>query len=525
MKTRRTIYLIIYFTLLSKLGLAQTTFQKTFGGSLAEYCFSAKKTSDKGFVLAGFTKSYGLASNNFYIIKTDSVASVLWSKIYGGGNDDQAYCIQQTTDGGYIMAGYTRSFGVQYYDACLLKIDARGDTLWLKTYGGLNSEYGNNVIQTKDGGYIMTGYATDSTSMYIVKTDAQGNLLWQKLVGAGTGVTDGYCIKQTADKGYIITGYGSGFGEVNGDVFLIKTDSLANPVFTKTYGYKGADWGNFMCETTDGGYVIGGSCSTDSTGLDVDAYIIKTDANGDTLWTRAYGGPGNDYGQYIQQTTDGGYVLSGYSNSFGAGNYDAFLLKVNANGDTIFAKTFGGTGDDEANTVTQTSDGGYVLTGQTNSYGRGDYDFYLIKTDANGNSACQQTNVHLVNRTAKTRTVAASIWQITPSYVQLSAHSAIYTGSNPTDVCSSIGIATFGDKPINLQVFPNPNNGLFSVSFNNASEEKVKLCVQNLLGETVYAAYTVNGKEINLQHLINGTYFACIQTREKIYTEKIIIAK
>lgn len=525
MKTKLITYAVLCFALLASVGIAQTKFETTFGDSLAEYCFSAKQTNDKGFVLAGFSKSYGTGGNNFYVIKTDSLSSVMWSKVYGGISDDEIYNIQQTTDGGYIMGGYTRSFGVQYYDACLLKLDANGDTLWTKTYGGLGSEYGNTVIQTKDGGYIMAGYTTDSTSMYIVKTDAQGNLLWQKTLGAGTGVTDAYCIKQTTDNGYIITGYGSGFGEDNGDVFFIKTDSLANPIFTKTYGYKGADWGNFMCETTDGGFVIGGSYSTDSTQLDIDAYIIKTDANGDTLWTRAFGGTGNDYGQYILQTTDGGYILGGYTNSFGAGNYDAFLVKVNANGDTVFAKTFGGTGDDEANTVVQTADGGYILTGQSNSFGKGSYDFYLVKTDANGNSTCQQTNVYSVKRPTKTKATNASTWQITPSYLQLSAHPNGYTGASPTDVCNSIGITTFKDKSLGLLVFPNPNTGLFTISFNDMNEEKVNLSIQNILGETVFTANTVTNSEVNLQQLINGTYFAHIQTTGKNYTEKIIITK
>jgi len=523
MKPKAIIYFILYTALLTNYSKAQTVFQKTFGDSLSEYCFSAKQTNDKGFVMAGYTKSYGNNSNNFYVIKTDSLSNVIWSKIYGGILDDEAYTIQQTTDGGYILAGYTKSFGIQYYDACLLKIDANGDTLWTKTYGGLSSDFGNTVIQTNDGGYIMAGYTTDSTSMYLVKTNAQGNMLWQKLLVAGS--TDAYGIIQTADKGFVITGYTNGFGEINGDAFLIKTDSMANPIFTKTYGYKGADWGNAIYETNDGGYVISGAYSTDSTSLDIDAYIIKTDANGDTLWTKTYGGIGNDYGQYIQQTTDGGYVLGGYTNSFGNGSYDAFLIKVNANGDTLFTKTFGGTGDDEANTVLQTSDGAYILAGQSNSFGKGNYDFYIVKTDANGNGNCYQTNVHAASKTSKTIVTNVTISQNAPSASQLNAAPTIYTGVTPTDVCSSIGISTFKDKPLALNIFPNPNKGLFTISFTDASEENVKFCVQNLLGETIYMSNTATNKEVNLPNLISGTYFVYLQTADKIYTQKIIIAK
>jgi hypothetical protein len=524
-------YIILCAVLLTNFSKAQTRFQTTFGGSLNEFCFSAKQTNDKGFVLAGYTNSYGTGGNNFYIIKTDSLSNILWSKIYGGINDDEGFDIQQTTDGGYIISGYTKSFGIQYYDAILLKIDANGDTLWTKTYGGLGSDFGNTVTQISDGGYIMGGYTTkttiagDTASMYLVKTNAQGNLLWQKLLGAGNQVTDAYCIKQTTDKGFIITGYTNGFGEINGDAFLLKTDSLANPLFTKTYGYKGADWGNAVYETTDGGYVIGGSYSTDSSSNDIDAYIIKTNATGDTLWTRTFGGAGSDYGQSIKQTTDGGYILGGYTNSFGAGNYDAFIVKTNANGDSLFTKTFGGTGDDEANSVVQTTDGGYILVGQSNSFGKGGYDFYFVKTDVNGNSFCNETNVHSVKKTSKTIVTVVNALQNTPNASQLNATPAVYMGATPTDACSSLGILASGVKQASLHVFPNPTNGLFTVLLTTINAEKTKLYIQNILGEIVYTATTITDKEINLQHLANGTYFLHIKATDKIYTEKIIIAK
>jgi arginine repressor len=531
MKIKFNIYLLLGFVLLVKLSKAQTVFQKTFGDSLSEYCFALKQTNDKGFILAGYTNSYGAGRNDIYIIKTDSLSNIVWSKVYGGPNDDEAYAVQQTTDGGYIVGGYTRSFGIQYYDAFLLKTDANGDTLWTKTYGGLGSDFGNTIAQTNDGGYIMAGYTTKSTiagdtaSIYLVKTDAQGNLLWQKLLGAGNQVTDAYSIKQTADKGFVITGYTNGFGEINGDAFLIKTDSLANPIFTKTYGYKGADWGNSIWLTTDGGYVIGGSYSTDSTSTDIDAYIIKTDINGDTLWTKTFGGAGSDYGQYIKQTTDGGYVLGGYTNSFGNGNYDTFVLKIDANGDTLFMKTFGGTGDDEANCLVQTNDGAYALAGQSSSFGKGAYDFYFFKTDKAGNNTCNQTNVHAAKRKPRTIVATVSMLQNLPNASQLSASPKMNAGATPTDACNPLDISEFNISKALLKVFPNPTNGLFTISLTNMDEEKAKLSVQNILGKTVYTTNTITNREINLQHLVNGTYFLQVQMGGENYTQKIIIVK
>ncbi|HKC66747.1 MAG TPA: T9SS type A sorting domain-containing protein [Bacteroidia bacterium] len=517
--------LVFLCILLINISRAQTKFQTTFGDSLSEYCFSVKQTNDHGFVLAGYTNSYGSGGNNFYIIKTDSLSNIIWSKIYGGALDDEAYAIQQTSDGGYITTGYTRSFGIQYYDACLLKTDVNGDTLWTKTYGGPASDFGNTVAQTIDGGYILAGYTTDTTSLFLIKTNAQGNMLWQKVLETGGQVTDAYSIKQTANKSYVITGYGNGFGEINGDAFLLKTDSAGNTLFTKTYGYKGPDWGNAIYETTDGGFVIGGSYSTDSTGNDIDVYVIKTNANGDTLWTKTFGGTGNDYGQAIQQTTDGGYILAGYTNSFGMGNYDAFLLKLNPNGDTLWAKTFGGTGDDEANTAMQTTDGGYILAGQSNSFGKGNYDFYVIKTDANGNSNCNQTNVVLNKRITNTTVTNASMLPIAYNVTTLPAAPTIYNGATLTDACNPLGIADLKANQASLKVFPNPTNGLFTVSIAELKQEKATVFIQNILGETIYAMDIVTDKEINLQYIANGTYFLQVQTADRIYTEKIIVTK
>lgn len=523
-------FLLLYFFVAFKVE-AQNKFMSAFGDTLSEYCFSVQQTADKGFVMAGYSSSYGPGSNNFYVVKTDSVSNIVWSKVYEGALDDELFGILQTTDGGYIATGYTRSFGVQYYDAILIKLNSNGDTLWSKTYGGLGSDYGNTVTQTADGGFIMAGYTTKSTivgdtgSIYIVKTDAMGNMQWQKLLGMGSELTDAYSIKQTADKGYVITGYGNGFGDINGDMFLIKTDSMATPQFTKTYGYKGADWGNSLCLTNDGGYIIAGTYSTDSTSLDLDGFVVKTDANGDTLWTRTFGGNNQDYIQYVSKTNDGGYILGGYTNSFGAGSYDAFLIKLNATGDTLWSKTFGNTRDDEANAVIQTNDGGYVLAGQTNSFGKGVYDFYLIKTDAQGNSFCNETNVHAPKRAVHTNVASVTMLQNSVGNSQLQAHPNLYTGATLTDACNLVGIGTVLDTYTDIKLFPNPSTGLFTVALTN--EGNAKLVVRNMLGEIVYSDnfYLTNGTQINLQNLVTGTYFIQMQNATVTLNQKIVIVK
>lgn len=309
---------------------AQSSFQKTYGGSGDDYCFSSIQCTDKGFVLVGYTDSYGAGGNDFMVIKTDSLGNTLWSKTFGGNKDDEAYSVKQTTDGGYIVAGYSKSFGAINYNAYLVKLNALGDTMWTKSYGGIKTDFANVVQQTNDAGYILAGYTTtfvsgsDSGNIYLIKTDALGNVKWTTSIGGTVAISDGYSIQQTTDKGYAITGYTNSFGEPNGDAYLIKTDSLGNTLWTKTYGSIGVDWGNSIKQTTDGGFIIAGSASFDTTNL-IDVYLIRTDVNGDTLWTKTFGGKGYDFGQAIQLTKDGGFVIAGYTNSCDSGNYNMFF--------------------------------------------------------------------------------------------------------------------------------------------------------------------------------------------------------
>ena len=529
MKTKITNLLFLLFLLAGFNLFAQTTFLRTFGDSLGESSFSSIQTNDKGYALSGFTKSHGAINNDFYILKTDSLANVLWSKIYSGNNSDEAYSIQQTADGGFIVAGTSKSFGALYSDACLLKLNSTGDTLWTKIYGAASFEFANTIIQTIDGGYVFAGYtegnAIDSSngSIYLVKTNSLGVMQWQKSLGTSSETVDAYSIEQTSDKGFVITGWANGYGEINGDSYILKTDSLGNPLFTKTYGFKGSDWGTSILQTADGGYVIGGTYSTDSTSLDVDAYIIKTDANGDTLWTRTYGGSGNEFGQSLTKTSDGGYVLGGYTDGFGSGSYDAFLLKVNASGDTVFTRAFGGSNDDEANCVFQTNDGGYALSGQTNSFGKGDYDFYFIKTDISGNSSCYQTNIHAPAKNNKTKVGTATTKQKNIAVTELMVHPLMLSGTTSTDVCLNIGINQIASHTNELKIFPNPNNGNFTIMLSNYYGN-ANILVSNILGETVYSATkNVVNTEINTSNLPSGTYFIKISYDDKIISGKFLV--
>ncbi len=315
----------------------------------------------------------------------------LWTKTYGGVDIDSGTSVQQTTDGGYIVTGTTENFGAGGNDVWLIKTNTSGDTLWTKTYGGTNDDLGQSVQQTTDGGYIVAGWTKSSSFCnlgYLIKTDSDGDTLWTKILGDDGFIkfTEFYSVQQTTDGGYVAAGFTTCYGAGGYDVYLIKTDSNGDTLWTNTYGGAGADQGWSVQQTTDGGYIVAGFTESYAIG-NLDVYLVKTDSNGDTLWTKTYGGTGYEKGFSARQTSDGGYIVGGYTGTADMYSRDMYLIKTDSNGDTLWTKIYGGaTGDEESRLVIQTSDGGYIATGSTASYGAGSHDVYLLKTDSDGDT-------------------------------------------------------------------------------------------------------------------------------------------
>ena len=284
-----------------------------------------------------FASALAMAAMAAILLPSFLHAQITCERTYGGVLDDCAYSIQQTTDSGCIMTGYTESFGAGLWDVYVIRTNASGDTLWTRTYGGRSTDYGLEVQQTADGGYIIAGstrsFGAGGWDVYLIKTDARGDTLWTRTFG-GTAYDRAYSIQQTADSGYIMTGYTESFGAGSWDV-----------------------------------------------------YVIRTDSSGDTVWMRTFGGVNRDDSYSVQQTTDAGCVIAGYATSFGAGAEDVYFIKTDATGGTLWTRTFGGAGDNVGYSVQQTPDGGYIVAGSTSSSGAGGVDVYLIKTDALGRLA------------------------------------------------------------------------------------------------------------------------------------------
>jgi hypothetical protein len=366
---------------------------KTFGGKGEERGYCVQETIDGGYIISGFTNSFGAGRFDIWLIKTDSMGNKLWDKTFGGKDDDFGYSVQETMDGGYIIAGSTRSYGKGGFDIWLIKTDSMGNKLWDKTLGGSGYDFSYSVQETIDGDYVIAGstasYGAGGFDIWLIKTDSAGNKLWDKTFG-GKGEERGYCFQETIEGDYVIVGSTNSFGAGGYDVWLVKTDYLGNEDWDITFGEAKNDFGYFVQETIDGGYIIAGSTTSHGAG-GADIWLVKVGYEGDVIWNSKIGGVEDDVAFSVQPTSDGGYILAGWTSSFGAGNSDAWLVKTNSAGGEVWNATFGGAGEDWAVSAWPTPDGSYILAGGTDSFGGGGFYAWLIKTDNVGHELWNKT--------------------------------------------------------------------------------------------------------------------------------------
>lgn len=469
---------------------AIVTFERTYGGADSDKGYAVQQTQDGGYIITGSTWSFGAGQEDVYLIKTDSLGDTMWTKTYGGTNWDRSRSVQQTQDGGYIISGWSQSFGNGLPDVYLIKTDASGDTVWTKVHGGTSADESYCVRQTSDGGYISVGrtnsYGAGDFDVYLVKTDALGDTMWTKTFGS-TFIDYGICVQQTSDQGYIVVGMNGSLP--GGDIYLIKTDSLGDSLWTRTYGGGDSDRGYSVYETQDMGYIITGETSTYGAG-GIDVYLIKTDASGDTIWTHTYGSSNTEAGLSVQEIQDDGYIIVGRSNSFGAGELDVYLIRTDSVGDTLWTRTYGGATYDWGYSVQQTQDGGFILAGYTQSFGAGSDDVYLIKTNQNGMVGIEEEE----DMNLETDNVRLEHSQPNPFHSMTTIR---FQTATPGHVC--LKIYDVSGRVIQTLVDEEREAGAYSVSWHG----------QNQLGENVPA----------------GVYFYRLETEKYKQMRKMIVCR
>jgi hypothetical protein len=352
---------------------------RTYGGSDNDRAAALQQTSDGGYIVAGTTRSFGAGNYDFWVVKTDSSGDRQWSRTYGGGSCDQCYSVEQTSDGGYILAGNTQSFGAGGVDYWLVKTDSLGNVLWDRTFGGSHWDECYSVRQTSDGGYLLAGstwsYGVGASDCWLVKTNANGDSVWTHSYG---WVHDDYCVGtvEVADSGYVLVWNGDyseqgvWLAELDGDGQIVWIGNIVDSVWCKCFQLAG-----------DGGYVLAGDSSTWGC-EDYDFWLMRIDDAGNPIWSRTYGGMYPDECNSVMETWDGGCVLAGYTQLPGSGYRDFQVMRTDADGDILWSRAFGGNSSDECSSVLQTRDGGYILAGTTWSFGAGGSDAWLVSMES-----------------------------------------------------------------------------------------------------------------------------------------------
>ena len=345
-------------------------------------------------IVEGETRYYQVFIENLEGLKSESTIRTGYRYpgiTFGGNERDFGISIIKTPDGGFIILSNTYSFGNGLRDFWLIKTNASGLEEWSQTFGGSESDVSADFQQTTDGGFIIVGStssfgSTNTEDVWLIKTDSNGEEEWNKTFGGGKSDT-GNSIKQTPDDGFIIVGNTYSFGNGDGDVWLIKTDSNGEEEWSKTFGGKYSDASNSIQLVPGNGYIIVGN-TVIAENDPSDVWLIKTDSNGNEQWNKTFGGDYGHSGISIKNTPDGGFIIAGLQATLR--DSDMLLIKTHSNGEEEWNKTFGGiqtpgiTGMDYAESVEQTTDGGYIIIGTTNCYGNGRADIWLIQVDSRG---------------------------------------------------------------------------------------------------------------------------------------------
>lgn len=500
---------------------AQPVFQKTFAAS-SDITGTRAAPATNGVIVAGHTEN---TPYDAFLIKTDLSGTLSWSKSYGGSGDETFNSVRQTSDGGFIAAGYTSSSGAGGRDALVVKTDASGNVSWAKTYGTVDDEVALDIILTSDGGYAFTGDAkkVGANTLYgaisLVKLTSTGTESWSKMWGAGIG-NYGYQLIQTGDGGYLVGGRAN-----NGFFSFIKTDASGTISWARasiTMSTPSADIAQ-MIATADGGYLVVGNGTNSSN----DALIIleKLDATCTVQWVRTYNpGPSAiDLVFGVNQAWNGDYCITGFSGNFSPGWSNLYFLNISSTGTVISAKTSTVMtyGNSRTSSVTLLSDGGFVYTGSNGTA------LLLVKADGNGNTGCTYSTAAATEATPNYFDNAITNWTSSGTTITGTASvTGVAMTLTSTSLCSGVGLEE--SETINtIGLYPNPVSDELNIDLQNtALGENVIVQVYDALGQIVIREATRNNAvtiRISLEGLDRGIYLVVVSDESYSASGRVVV--
>lgn len=464
------IYVATFFISISAFS-QQTQFIEYYGSYCSDIGMSVLQTKDGGYLVCGLTENYTASNINIYLMKVDSLGQFEWHELYGGSWQDFGQYMEQTHDNGYIICGFTNSFGQGLYDAYIVKIDSVGGFEWQNTFGGSDYEYAYCVKQTSENGYLICGstqsFGNGARDGFLTKTDSTGNEIWTKYYGGSNN--DGlYRLINDGDSVYYLCGYTYSSGAGADDAFLVKTDTAGNIIWQKTFGSPNSERG--MCFAKRDNIIWIGAYSNNF-GNGAQTWFLKCNTAGSLLRDTTLGGVNNDIPFELDIADNGDILLCGETNSYGAGGTDVYLLRVDTNYNKIWETYFGETLDESGFSIKATQDGGCIISGSTYSFNIDYSDVYLIKTNALGEA---------------------------------------------TD------ISNFTLKQEHISIYPNPTTDAIIIESKNSSKID-KVSIYNLNGKNLSTTFPNNKHaKTPIKQFANGTYIIEVSIYGKLISKKFI---
>ena len=504
--------------------LAQTnTFQKTYGGPGDEEAYSVQQTDDMGYILAGYTTSYGPGSfENAYLVKTDSSGEILWSKTYGkNGGASRFRCVRQTSDGGYIAAGWTFESPIMKHDILLVKTDASGNEIWTKKYGDVGCDSAFALELEADGGFLITGSMPDSAHSlpkpFLLKTNSAGAPLIFKTYTFVSGIGETSALsqgKRSFDGGILLVMK----TQLDGNAGLVKLDLNGDVLWNKNYGVGSTGIGSpsngAIVEVNNGFYF----CTYASSAGGAEVGLVRLNDTGGVVWGKSFGYNLHERGCSMFQSNDGGIIIGGLSNSFTSGDFDFYLLKVDSSGNFIWSQGYGGDGNDLFYTMVPTSDNGIALTGSSTSFGSGK-QIYFIKTDSDGVSGCNTRNSITIEN-HKSFNSHPRYWTVNTVSTSDSSVAITITPETETDSthCSSLSVEKIAERR-ELKVYPNPANNHINLELDRTDIEFMEVSLSDQTGRVVAnlfkGAYAAYPGQLNLPEVAPGLYIITLRTDDQ----------